>query len=65
MKSAENFAEWVQPLINEGTIDEHAPLLADTGTMKFSVEGFEIQHGGPKDGAIILKLGNPVETITR
>jgi hypothetical protein len=64
-KNCENLAEWLQPLINEGTLDEHAPLLADTGTMKFEIIGMEIQHGGPMNGAVVLKLGNPVETITR
>jgi len=30
--------------------------------MKFEIVGMEIQHGGPMDGAVILRLGNPVKT---
>ena len=63
MKTAEDLTEWMQPFMNAGTLNKSAQLLADTGTMKFSIEGMEIQHGGPMNGAIILKLGKPVETI--
>jgi len=30
-KTVENLAEWLQPRVNEGTLDDHAPILADTG----------------------------------
>lgn len=42
----------------------HSPmLLIDTGTMRFEVIGMEVQHGGPVDGAIVLKVGDPVKTV--
>ena len=37
------------------------PILVDTGTMKFSVIGFEIQHGGPLDKSIVLKMGEAAD----
>ena len=36
-------------------------VLIDTGTMKFEVSEISVQHGGPLDGAIVLKMGEPAE----
>ena len=56
-KNLEELQRWIMSIPVPMEDWKRIPILANTGTMLFTIDGFEIKHGGPRDGAVVLRMG--------